>query len=158
VSLKKNVLRIQKNVRSIESIVENLILDSDRTFLVSLHYLNSLKLCSAKEKLKVFLEKIRVKFRNVDYIALSMIDNQMPVHKLVIGVDAESSALLEMWGEASEVEVLAKENAYMHGVLMGEFYEYAAISLPFSLENSKCVKSKLFHRNRRMRIKSTFYY
>lgn len=78
---------------------------------------------------------------------LSMMDNQAPVHRLLIGIDAAPEQLSSMWGDVCEMELLKKEDAFKHAVFLGEFYEEAAFSLGATRENSKNRKSKLFHRS-----------
>ena len=89
-----------------------------------------------------------MKFKNPEYLVLSMMDNQAPVHRLLMGIDAEPEQLSKMWGDVCEIEVLQKEDAFKHAVLMAEFYEEAAFNLAATRENSKKRKSKLFHRSR----------
>jgi hypothetical protein len=148
VNTRKNFLRIHQNIKSIEQSVESLFLTSESALLLKLYHRESLRLCEAKDKIRVFLGKIRIKFKNPEYLVLSMMDNQAPVHRLLIGIDAEPEQLSKMWGEVCEIEVLQKEDAFKHGVFMGEFYEEAAFSLGTTRENSKKQKSKLFHRSR----------
>jgi len=148
VSTRKNLLRIHQNIKSIENSVENLILTSESALLLKLYHRESLRLCEAKDKIRVFLGKIRIKFKNPEYLVLSMMDNQAPVHRLLIGIDAAPEQLSSMWGDDCEIEVLQKEDAFKHAVFLGEFYEDAAFSLGATRENSKKQKSKLFHRSR----------
>ena len=147
-STRKNLLRIRQNIKSIENSVENLILTSESALLLKLYHCENLRLCDAKDKIRVFLGKIRIKFKNPDYLVLSMMDNQAPVHRLLIGIDAEADQLSKMWGDVCEIEVLQKEDAFKNAVFMGEFYEESAFCLGATRENSKKQKSKLFHRSR----------
>ena len=147
-STRKNLLRIHQNIKSIENLVENLILTSESALLLKLYHRENLRLCEAKGKIRRFLSKIRMKFKNPEYLVLSMMDNQAPVHRLLIGIDAAPEQLTKMWGDVCEIEVLQKEDAFKHAVLLGEFYEDAAFSLVATRENSKKQKSKLFHRSR----------
>ena len=146
-STRKNLLRIHQNIKSIEQSVENLILTSESALLLKLYHRENVKLCEGKQKIRVFLGKIRIKFKNPEYLVLSMMDNQAPVHRLLIGIDAAPEQLSSMWGDICEIELLKKEDAFKHAVFMGEFYEEAAFSLAATRENSKNRKSKLFHRS-----------
>jgi hypothetical protein len=148
VSTRKNLLRIHQNIKSIENSVENLILTSESALLLKLYHCENLRLCDAKDTIRVFLGKIRIKFKNPEYLVLSMMDNQAPVHRLLIGIDAEADQLSKMWGDVCEIEVLQKEDAFKNAVFMGEFYEDAALTLAATRQNSKQQKSKLFHRSR----------
>ena len=146
-STRKNLLRIHQNIKSIENSVENLILSSESALLLKLNHRENVKLCEGKQKIRQFLGKIRIKFKNPEYLVLSMMDNQAPVHRLLIGIDAAPEQLSSMWGDICEIELLKKEDAFKHAVFMGEFYEEAAFSLAATRENSKNRKSKLFHRS-----------
>jgi hypothetical protein len=148
VSTRKNLLRIQQNIKSIENSVENLILTSESALLLKLYHCENLRLCEGKQKIREFLGKIRMKFRNPEYLVLSMMDNQAPVHRALIGIDAEPEQLSKMWGDICEIELLKKEDAFKNAVFMGEFYEEAAFNLGATRQNSKEQKSKLFHRSR----------
>ncbi len=144
----KNLLRIHQNIKSIENSVENLILTSESALLLKLYHRESLRLCEAKDKIRQFLGKIRTKFKNPEYLVLSMMDNQAPVHRLLIGIDAAPEQLSKIWGDICEIEGLQKEDSLKHAVFLGEFYEDAAFSLGATRENSNKQKSKLFHRSR----------
>jgi hypothetical protein len=149
VSTRKNLLRIQQNIKSIENSVENLILTSESALLLKLYHGENLRLCEAKDKIRQFLGKIRTKFKNPEYLVLSMMDNQAPVHRVLIaGIDAEPEQLSKIWGDVCEIEVLQREDAFKQAVFMGEFYEEAAFNLGATRQNSKKQKSKLFHRSR----------
>ncbi len=145
---RKNLLRIHQNIKSIENSVEDLILTSESALLLKLYHRENLRLCEAKDKIRQFLGKIRIKFMNPEYLVLSMMDNQAPVHRLLIGIDAAPEQLSSMWGDICEIELLKKEDAFKHAVFMGEFYEEAAFNLGATRQNSKEHKSKLFHRSR----------
>ena len=147
-STRKNLLRLHQNIKSIEQSVENLILSSESALLLKLYHRETLRLCEAKDKIREFLGKIRIKFKNPEYLVLSMMDNQAPVHRLLTGIDAAPEQLSSMWGDVCEMELLKKEDAFKHAVFLGEFYEEAAFSLGATRENSKEHKSKLFHRSR----------
>lgn len=151
-SNQKNRKRIQKNIKFIEEYVESLILGAENTYLLDLYHSDPISLCESKRKISSFLEKIRQNVQVSEYLMLSHMDNMIPTHKVLLAVPSAPDQIQKFWLDDSELHEIRKEDSFKTAIFLGEFYEEAALSLPHTYQNSKSVKSKLFHRSIRKAI------
>ena len=147
----KNKRRIKKNTELIENYTRNTINEADTTLAVDLLHNEPISLCASKKKIRDLFEKIRGKFEDSEYLLVSNLENQTPKHKMLIALDQPTSKFQEVLERAwknSSVEVIEKENSERYAQSFSDFYLDAAESVPFTNQNSKQVKSKLFQRSR----------
>jgi hypothetical protein len=108
-------------------------------------------LSASKRKIRSFFEQIRKKFGVSEYLLVTNLENQFPKHKMLFSLNGVTSRFQELLQKAwknSSVEVADKENAEKYAQRFSDFYLDAAESVPFTNQNSKQVKSKLFQRSR----------
>jgi hypothetical protein len=146
----KNKKRITKNTEFIKNHTKNVITEADQVLLVDLYHEHALSLRAAKVKISDFFEKIRGKFDS-EYLLITNLENQHPRHKMLLAVNGSTSKfqdILEKEWSNSSVELADKQNATKYAESFSDFYLDAAESIPFTNQNSKKVKSKLFQKSR----------
>jgi len=147
----KNKKRITKNTNFIENYTRSTINEADSVLSVDLFHESPVTLSASKRKIRDLFEKIRGKFEESQYLLVTSLENQLPKHKMLITLNQPSSKLEELlkteWCKSS-VEVAEKEDAERYAQSFSDFYLSAAEELPFTNQNSKQVKSKLFQRSR----------
>ena len=147
----KNKKRITRNTEFIENYTRNTILEADSVLAVDLFYDQPISLCASKKKIRGLFEKIRNKFEDSEYLLVINLENQHPRHKMLFCIDGPASKfqkILEKAWKNCTVELVTKEKAEKYAQTFGNFYLDAAESVPFSNQNSRQVKSKLFQRSR----------
>jgi len=147
----KNKKRIKSNSELIENYIRSTINEADSVLSVDLFHESPLTLSASKRKIRSLFEQIRNKFDLSEYLLVTTLENQLPKHKMLITLNQPTSKLEELlkteWCKSS-VEVAEKENAERYAQSFSDFYLSAAEELPFTNQNSKQVKSKLFQRSR----------
>ena len=149
--LLKNKKRIKSNSELIENYIRSTINEADSVLSVDLFHESPLTFSASKRKIRSLFEQIRNKFDLSEYLLVTTLENQLPKHKMLITLNQPTSKLEELLKTAwckSSVEVAKKENAERYAQSFSDFYLSAAEELPFTNENSKLVKSKLFQRSR----------
>jgi hypothetical protein len=147
----KNKKRITKNTEFIENYTRNVISGADHVLAVELNHDQPLTLSASKRFIRQFFDKIRGSFKDSEYLLLTNMDNQVPRHKMLVILNGETSKFQELLQRAwknSSVEVAERENAEKYAQGFSDFYLDAAESVPFTNQNSKQVKSKLFQKSR----------
>ena len=147
----KNKKRIKSNSELIENYIRSTINEADSVLSVDLFHESPLTLSASKRKIRSLFEQIRNKFDLSGYLLVTTLENQLPKHKMLITLNQPTSKLKELlkteWCKSS-VEVAEKENAERYAQSFSDFYLSAAEELPFTYQNSKQVKSKLFQRSK----------
>ena len=147
----KNKKRITKNTNFIENYTRSTINEAGCVLAVDLFHESPVTLSSAKKQIRCLFDKIRGKFEESQYLLVTSLENQLPKHKMLITLNQPTSKLEELlkiaWNKSS-VEVAKKENAERYAQSFSDFYLSAAEELPFTNQNSKQVKSKLFQRSK----------
>jgi len=147
----KNKKRIKKNTEFIENYTRNTINDAKCVLEIDLFHESPVTLCSSKKKIRDLFQKFRGKFENSRYLLLTNFENNSSKHKMLISVDHSISSFEEIiqgaWRNSS-VCVVDKDDVEMYAQRFSDFYSDAAETVPFTHQNSKQVKSKLFHRSR----------
>ncbi len=152
----KNKKRITKNTEFIENYTRSTIQKAENVLLVDLFHETPLTMRASKEKIREFFQKIRGKFEKSEYLLITNLENQHPRHKMLFTVNGSLSDFqkhLEREWRGCHVEIADKGNPERYAQRLGDFYSDAAETVPFSNQNSKSVKSKLFQRSR---IKADF--
>ena len=147
----KNKKRITKNSEFIEIYSRNTINDGDNVLAVELLHDTTVTLSASKKKIRSLFEQIRNQLKYSDYLLVTNLVNEFPKHKMLIAVNETSAKFQEVLQRAwknSTVEVADKENSERYVQSLTDFYLDAAESVPFTSQNSKAVKSKLFQRSR----------
>lgn len=147
----KNKKRIAKNTEFIENYTRNTINEAESVLAVDLFHDQPISLCASKRKIRDLFEKIRGKFEDSEYLLVTNLENQTPKHKMLITLDQPTSKFQEVLERAwknSSVEVADRGHAERYAQRFSDFYLDAAESVPFTNQNSKQVKSKLFQRSR----------
>jgi hypothetical protein len=147
----KNKKRIAKNTEFIENYTRNTINEADSVLAVDLFHESPVTLSASKRKIRVLFDKIRGKFEDSEYLLVTNLENQLPKHKMLFTLNGPTSKFQELiqrvW-KNSTVEVAETENAERYAQKFSDFYLDAAESIPFTNQNSKQVKSKLFQKSR----------
>lgn len=147
----KNKKRIKRNTEFIENYTRNTINEADSVLSVDLFHDEPISLWASKKQIRGLFEKIRGKFEDSEYLLVTNLENQTPKHKMLIALDQPTSKFQEVIKRAwknSSIEVVEKENSERYAQSFSDFYLDAAESVPFTNQNSKQVKSKLFQRSR----------
>ena len=147
----KNTKRITKNTRFIENYTRNTINAADSVLAVDLFHDSPVTLRGSKKQIRDLLEKIKGNFKDSEYLLVTNLVNQLPKHKMLFtlnGTTAEFQEVLKRVWCKSSVEVAEKDDVERHAQSFSDFYLDAAESVPFTKQNSKQVKSKLFQRSR----------
>jgi len=147
----KNKKRIAKNTEFIENYTRNTINEADSVLAVDLFHESPVTLSASKRKIRDLFDKIRGKFEDSEYLLVTNLENQLPKHKMLFTLNGPTSKFQELiqrvW-KNSTVEVAETENAERYAQKFSDFYLDAAESIPFTNQNSKQVKSKLFQKSR----------
>lgn len=147
----KNKRRIKRNTEFIENYTRDTINEADTALAVDLFHDQPISLCASKKKIRDLFEKLRGNFEESEYLLVTNLERQTPKHKMLITLDQPTSKFQEVLERAwknSSVEVADRGNAERYAQSFSDFYLDAAESVPFTNENSKQVKSKLFQRSR----------
>jgi hypothetical protein len=147
----KNKRRIKRNTEFIENYTRDTINEADSVLAVDLFHDQPISLCASKRKIRHLFEKLRGKFEDSEYLLVTNLENQTPKHKMLITLEQPTSKFQEVLEGAwknSSVEVADRGNAERYAQRFSDFYLDAAESVPFTNQNSKQVKSKLFQRSR----------
>jgi hypothetical protein len=147
----KNKRRIRRNTEFIENYTRNTINEADTALAVDLFHDQPISLCASKKKIRDLFEKLRGNFDESEYLLVTNLERQTPKHKMLITLDQPTSKFQEVLERAwknSSVEVADRGNAERYAQSFSDFYLDAAESVPFTNQNSKQVKSKLFQRSR----------
>ena len=147
----KNKKRIAKNTELIENYTRSTINNADSVLAVDLFHESPTTLSASKRKIRALFEQIRNKFEDSEYLLVTNLENQLPKHKMLFTLNEPTSKFQELLQRAwknSSVEVAVKEDAERYAQRFSDFYLDAAESVPFTSQNSKQVKSKLFQRSR----------
>ena len=146
----KNKKRIAKNTEFIENYTRNTINEAESVLAVDLFHESPVTLSASKRKIRDLFDKIRGKYDS-EYLLVTNLENQLPKHRVLFTLNGPTSKFQELiqrvWKNSS-VEVADRENAERYAQSFGDFYLSAAEELPFTSQNSKQVKSKLFQRSR----------
>lgn len=146
----KNKKRITRNTEFIVNYTRNVISEAEQVLSVDLFHDQPISLCASKKKIRNLFEKIRNKFEDSEYLLVTNLENQTPRHKMLFCIDWPASKfqkILEKAWKNCTVELVTKEKAEKYAQTFGDFYLDAAESLPFSNQNSRQVKPKLFQRS-----------
>lgn len=147
----KNKKRIKRNTKFIENYTRDTINEADTALAVDLFHDQPISLCASKKKIRDLFEKLRGNFEESEYLLVTNLERQTPKHKMLIALDQPTSKFQEVLERAwknSSVEVADRGNAERYAQSFSDFYLDAAESVPFTNQNSKQVKSKLFQRSR----------
>jgi len=147
----KNKKRITRNTELIENYTRDTINEADSVLAVDLFHDQPISLCASKKKIRDLFEKLRGNFEESEYLLVTNLERQTPKHKMLITLDQPTSKFQEVLERAwknSSVEVADRGNAERYAQSFSDFYLDAAESVPFTKQNSKQVKSKLFQRSR----------
>lgn len=147
----KNRKRIKRNTEFIENYTRNTINGSNNVLALELLHQFPITLSASKKKIRDLFEKIRNKFENFEYLLVTNLQDRLPKHKMLITLDGSSAkleqAIRRIWNKFT-LEAVVKEDAERYAQSLSDFYLDAAESIPFTNENSKEIKSKLFQRSR----------
>jgi hypothetical protein len=146
----KNKKRITRNTEFIENYTRNVISEAEQVLSVDLHHEHPLSLRAAKVKIRDLFGKIREKFDS-EYLLVTNLDDQVPRHKMLVSINgptAKFEEILQREWKNSSVELVKKEEATKYAERFSDFYLDAAENIPFTNQNSKLVKSKLFQKSR----------
>ena len=124
---------------------------ADSVLAVELFHESPVTLSASKRKIRHLFDKIRNHFESPEYLLVTNVQNHLPKHKMLFTLNGPTSKfqdLLQRAWENSTVEVAEKEDVERHAQSFSDFYLDAAESVPFTKQNSKLVKSKLFQRSR----------
>jgi hypothetical protein len=146
----KNKKRITKNTEFIENYARTTIENAENVVLVDLFHETPLTMRASKIRIRELLQKFRSKY-DLEYLLLTNLENQNPKHKMLFTLNGPPSKFqehLEREWKNFHLEIADKGNPERYAQRLGDFYCDAAETVPFSNQNSKSVKSKLFQRSR----------
>jgi hypothetical protein len=146
----KNRKRITKNKEFIKSHTRNVITEAEQVLSVDLYHDHPLSLRAAKVKIQDLFGKLRGKLDS-EYLLVTNLDDHFPRHKMLLSINGPTSKfeeILQQEWKNSSVELVNKEKAAKYAESFSDFYLDAAESIPFTNQNSKLVKSKLFQKSR----------
>ena len=147
----KNKKRIAKNTEFIENYTRNTINKAESVLAVDLFHESPVTLSASKRKIRELFDKIRGRFEDSEYLLVTNLENQLPKHKMLFTLNEPASKFQELlrrtWKNC-HVEVADRGNAERYAQRFSDFYLDAAESIPFTNQNSKQVKSKLFQKSR----------